>query len=109
MWASDNNEDYPPDLQSLVDAHLIDPEVLRSPLGPVHGAPHDYAYRVGARNTIDAAEIVVFDMAAMQSGHPRIATGFADGHVDSLTPEELTARLNDPKNIAFRDQLQGSH
>jgi hypothetical protein len=48
-------------------------------------------------------------MAAMQSGHPRIATGFADGHVDSLTPEELTARLNDPKNIAFRDQLQGSH
>jgi len=105
QWASSNNDVYPPSFDALVEQNLLTPEILRSPFGPVQGATTDYVALLGGTNDFAANRIIVIDAAAIAIGNHTIPVGFADGHVESLTSEELEVRLADPVNAAMKAAL----
>jgi len=73
MYRQDHEEEYPPDLTTLVDeGHVTDPRVLASPRGP-------YSFRyVRPRIDTPAAEVLASELAPFDEGRWVL---FIDGHV----------------------------
>jgi hypothetical protein len=90
MYAQDQNDVFPPDLQALVDKGLIQAQVLRSPRG---GTSPRYLYVAGQTTRTDMRNVLAYEDPAQ--AQDRVSALFPDGHVEALTREDLQTRLEE--------------
>ena len=94
MYASENNDDYPPDLNRLVEEKFIDPEMLMSPTSgrkirldskdnPI--PPFDYVYLGAGLKTTNIPKpstfILAYEKPEINRFHGTNVL-YADGHVE---------------------------
>lgn len=96
LYAFENNDQFPPSLQTLVDKGLIEKGTLRSPLG---AADDDaYVYLPGGHSNLpNPAETVIVYEHLNHHDNEGTVIGFADGHVEWVNAERFTKLLKQSK------------
>ncbi|MBN1490249.1 MAG: hypothetical protein JXA69_10050 [Phycisphaerae bacterium] len=85
MYANDHENQWPPDLQTLVDAELIPPGVLLNPLQP--GEKVGFVYRKPAlpMDKVDSRSAIIYE--PYDTWTDGVWVAFADGHVEFVKDE----------------------
>jgi hypothetical protein len=102
MYMDDNDGTAPPDLQTLVDAGMIAPEMLKSPMGGT-GRERDYFYFPPAEDAEDRALVACGLTGGPAGGRNVLRHG---GTVELLTETDFQAELAEPQNAAFAAALK---
>ena len=102
VYASNNNEQYPPNLNVLVQQGTIAAQTLKCPRAN-SGAKCDYFYLPPAKDARPGALLI----CEFQAYHPGGRTVVrVDGSTMCLTEEELAEELADEDNAAFAAALK---
>lgn len=107
LYASENKQSLPPDLDTLVKKVDLGAEALKSPFGPAKEGP-DYAYIHFANmkmDKLDAQVIVAYDKAALEQGEGTNAL-YADGHVEWHDVDQFKRVLDESKKKALLNNAQ---
>ena len=103
IYANDNGDWFPADLQTLVAEGLTSPEVLICPSsGNAPGAPSDYIYVPGLTEAAKPNWIVAFDDAANHNGQGSVVLR-VDGSATFLREPQFSAELQ-----RVRDEIDAS-
>ena len=97
IYSYDYNDDFPPDLETLVAGDYIDTywpdEAFQCPAVCPHVQESDYVYRGDdLDDSVSAMMVVMYDRAGNHADGLR-NVGFADGHVESMTNAEFLAAI----------------
>jgi len=97
VYAGDNQDKLPPDLDTLVKAQILPKDALKSPLGDAaQGPDFVYLYFKGMDVTVGADTVVVYDAAALEQGDGCNLL-YGDGHVEWLNKEEAAKTIDKAK------------
>ncbi|MBN1844540.1 MAG: thioredoxin family protein [Sedimentisphaerales bacterium] len=95
MYAQDNDDTLPENLESLVTKYLPNADMLRSPRAPQGFTGPSYIYNEACRgkklSELGNQAILVYENPAL--GGDQLAVGFGDGHVERMSPAALAQRL----------------
>lgn len=100
MYAVDNDEKLPPDLQTLINSGYLIETALISPLDPDPGEEGSYRY-VGAGLTthMDSGMLVAYEKPEIHGGHATNAL-FLDGHVEFTSMDRVDELLEQNRELA---------
>jgi len=101
-YQSAHNDEYPPDLDTLVSDGLIKPEVLTCP-SKRHAAELDYIYAPPADKESFSA-VIACDATMRHAGMRNVL--YADGMVKAMPEHEFREALEDPENRNFKAALE---
>jgi len=106
-YASEHGDKPPSSLSILVDEHIIEPSVFRSPLGPARDGGAEYGYRLTnmAVSSFDGQFVVGLDRAAYVNGREYVYVVFADTHAEALDREQIRKLLDLALNKGAREDL----
>ena len=85
IYANDNNDVYPPDLQTLVKKTDLAPKVLISPRAPKDFKGEHFIYIKGLNPLMDPEVILAYDNLEFCPDGVNVL--FNDGHVQFMEPE----------------------
>ena len=110
LYAQNNGDRYPTDIQQLIDEGLIPAEMTVSPFGePWEGGPglvmRTQFPEGGGSMTFDSEEILVVDRVMYQQGSDGVNVCFGDNHVELLDWWELDEMLELPINEGARESM----
>ncbi len=91
MYAEEHDDQFPPESEwpdAVLDTGLISPEMLVSPLEDGDGVSYIY---LGGEYSQDSLQIVLYEDP--NHTEDRVLVGFADGHVEEMTHDELNRLL----------------
>lgn len=94
-YANENNDVFPPDLETLIREGLISRQTLISPLDPDN--EQAYIYIPGQTADVDPNNILVYEDPANAGGEGGTAL-FADGHVEWLKLKQLLEQVEQTRN-----------
>jgi hypothetical protein len=96
IWAEEHKGKFPPDLQTLVEANKLKPELLVNPLRPELGKKgYVYLRPEVSVNKVDPMRIVIYE--AHEKGCEGVSAGFADGHVEWMAYDRFREQLEKQK------------
>lgn len=93
VYATENDDKFPPDLQTLVDSGAITEQVLRSPLDE-SDATSSYIYISGQLTEVDQRNVIAYENP---ENHDNEGTNvlFADSHVEFMSMSSFRKALED--------------
>ncbi|MBP7933195.1 MAG: DUF1559 domain-containing protein [Phycisphaerae bacterium] len=98
MYASEHHGNFPPDLNTLLKAGTIKPEILISPLDRDPSRKCSYIYVAGHTDKSNPGDILAYERPP-SGGKERIGVLFLDGHAERMS---MTAFEEALKNTAER-------
>ena len=92
-YATENDDKFPPDLQTLVDSGAISEQTLRSPLDE-SDATSSYIYISGQSTEVDQRNVIAYENP---ENHDNEGTNvlFADSHVEFMSMSSFRKALED--------------
>jgi prepilin-type processing-associated H-X9-DG protein len=93
IYASDYEDQYPPNLQELVEKAELSPKYLESPRKPKGFDGPSYIYVDGQTSVMHPFNILAYENPAFCSD--KINVLFNDGHVSAMKPDEFLKKLGD--------------
>jgi hypothetical protein len=97
MHAADNDDDYPPDLDTLINEGFIIEKTLQSPLS--EDGVRSYLYIAGCDSTCPGSTVLVYEDPRLTDGEGS-AMGFVDGHVEWVESWRVEALIRDSRAAA---------
>jgi len=95
-WARKHQNEFPPDLQTLVDDDMLEPKMLINPLRPELGQKGYVYLRLDASiDKVGPMRIVIYE--AHEKDCEGVSAGFADSHVEWMPYEEFRERMKKQK------------
>jgi hypothetical protein len=109
IYANANDGKAPDSVDVLVAEEFIDREMLESPFGPAYDGMGDIVLRSDLTDeqllSHHAGLVVIVDRAMYLNGENVVNVGFADNHVESISPWELDDILDQEINAGAREEL----
>lgn len=103
VYAQNNGDRFPENVEELIDEGMISSEMLESPFGPAWDDNGDIVLMAGIEMDFRFDRIVAMDRAMYINGHDIVNVGFADGHVETMDRWELANALEEPQNEGVRE------
>jgi hypothetical protein len=110
MWAQDN-PGKPATTADLIEAGMITPDMLDSPVADAWDGNGDIVLRTkfpegNDLGRFDPQLIVAMDRAAYITWHDPVNVGFSDGRVEALSRWEIDELLNAEGNAGLREEFK---
>jgi prepilin-type processing-associated H-X9-DG protein len=91
IYANDYNDEFPPNLNELIEKAAIDPRMLESPLKPKNFVGPSYIYIAGQNISMDPRNIVAYENPGFCSD--RLNVLYLDCHVGLTKRDEFLRQL----------------
>ena len=103
-YAADKNDQLPANVDALIEAQFITPDLLNSPFGPVPDGGRDY-WMLATDKPLSqfqdpARTIFAYDRAMYVQGGT-VAVGFLDGHAELLEAWDFRQRIDQEPNAGI--------
>lgn len=110
IYTDNENGESPKDTDILIEHGYITHELLLSPSGGAYDGLGDIVMRTNLKNNMansyNASLVLVVERAMYVNGNRLVNVGFADGHVEAMTPWELDDILDQEINEGARENFK---